>query len=122
MDTKSGIRGIEPVLPSQNIIRDVEWYEQYTGFEYSSGDKMYAVLKRESQFIHLQWHAGNDDDPLLDGSVIKIFVHDITPFFEEFVKRGTIQSEKLIKNTPWGTHEFSFYDLNKNAIFFVQDV
>ncbi|MFD2565820.1 glyoxalase/bleomycin resistance/extradiol dioxygenase family protein [Pseudotenacibaculum haliotis] len=119
---KSNLRQIEPVLPSQNIKRDIEWYEKHTGFTLAFGDDMYAGLKREHLYIHLQWHADNEQDPLLGGSVIKIFVEDIEPIYKEFVERGTIQPEKLRMNTPWGTHEFGFFDLNKNAIFIVQDI
>jgi hypothetical protein len=72
--------------------------------------------------LHLQWHADTDDDPLLGGSVIRIFVEDIHPVFEELVKRGAVKKENLRMNTDWGTHEFGFFDPNKNAIFFVQDV
>jgi len=113
---------IEPVLPSQNIKRDLEWHKKHTGFEYKFGDEMYAGIHRNGLYIHLQWHADTKEDPLLGGSVIKIFVKDIQPIFEEFVKRGTIAKNKLHKNTSWGTHEFGFYDLNKNAIFVVQDI
>lgn len=120
--TSSNFKQIEPVLPSQDIQRDIEWHKTYTGFEYKFGDKMYAGIERDGLYIHLQWHADNEDDPLLGGSVIKIFVNDIQPVFDEFVKRGTIKPEKLRMNTAWGTHEFGFYDLNKNAIFVVQDI
>lgn len=113
---------IIPVLPSADIEKDLKWYEKHTGFKFAFGDKMYAGLKRDNLEIHLQWHADTKDDPLLGGSVIKIFVDDIQPFFEEFVDKGTITKEKLNRNTPWGTHEFGFFDLNKNAIFFVQDM
>lgn len=113
---------ISPTLPSQDIDRDVAWYENYVGFELLHKDAMYAVMKRENFCIHLQWHADTEDDPLLGGSVIKLFVKDIQPMFEEFLERQTISPEKLRRNTPWKTHEFGFYDLNKNAIFVVQDV
>lgn len=113
---------IEPVLPSQNIDRDVTWYEKHVGFTLVQKDYMYAVLKRDKLYIHLQWHADTDDDPLLGGSVIKIFVKNIQPVFEEFVKRGTINKDKLRLKTNWNTNEFGFYDLNKNAIFFVEDL
>ena len=53
--------------------------------------------------------------------MIRIFVQNIQPIFDEFVERGTVAADKLRRNTPWGTHEFGFYDLNKNAIFIVQD-
>lgn len=122
MDSKPSIRGIEPILPSQDIERDIQWHNEFTGFAYSFGDKMYAGVKRENQCIHLQWHADNESDPLLGGSVIKIFVHDIEPYVKEFIERGTIQVDKFQKNTPWGTHEFGFHDLNGNAIYFVQDI
>lgn len=121
MHTNPNIRGIEPVLPTTDIARDLEWFEKYMGFIYAFGDNMYSGVVRDQLCIHLQWHANTHEDPLLGGSVIKIFVNDIKPWFDEFVERGTIKPEKLRMNTPWGTHEFGFYDLNNNAIFIVQD-
>ena len=109
-------------MPSQDIDRDVDWYEKHMGFQAIIKDHMYAVLKRKNLFIHLQWHADTEDDPLLGGSVIKIFVKNLQPIFEEFVKRGTIQPNKLRMNTDWNTNEFGFYDLNKNAIFIVENI
>ena len=113
---------ISPVLPSEDIDRDVAWHQKYTGFELVQKDNMYAMLKREHQYLHLQWHADTEQDPLLGGSVVKIFVSDIQPYFVEFLQRGTIQNDKLRLNTPWGTHEFGFYDLNNNALFVVEDL
>ena len=82
----------------------------------------YVRCAEKKKPIHLQWHADTKDDPLLGGSVIKIFVKNLQPIFEEFVKRGTIKPEKLRLNTNWKTNEFGFYDLNKNAIFIVEDI
>ena len=53
---------------------------------------------------------------------IKIFVKNIQPIFEDFIQRGTITKEKLQLKTSWRTNEFGFYDLNKNAIFIVEDI
>jgi hypothetical protein len=113
---------IIPVLPSQNIERDIAWYRDKTGFEAYYSDKMYAIIYRENLVIHLQWHADTPDDPLLGGSVIRIFVKNIELLFEEFVERGTVSKDKFVKNTPWGTNEFGFYDLNNNAIFVAEDL
>ncbi len=110
-----------PVLPSLNIERDVSWYQQKMGFEVLFVDKMYAVLYRENLCLHLQWHADTEDDPLLGGSVVRIYVKNIQPLFDEFVKRGTIASDKFLTNTTWNTNEFGFYDLNQNAIFIMED-
>src|SRR6476661_3806322 len=105
------IFGIIPVLPSADIARDIEWYKEKAGFEIRYSDNMYAVLYRESICIHLQWHANTENDPLLGGSVIRIFVKDIQPLFEEFIERGIIRRQSFLPNTPWNTREFGFHDL-----------
>ncbi|MCB1024342.1 MAG: glyoxalase/bleomycin resistance/extradiol dioxygenase family protein [Acidobacteria bacterium] len=112
---------IVPVLPTSDMTRDAEWYEKFTGFKSVWHDDMYGIFRRGEHEIHLQWHADTEDDPLLGGSVIRIFVDEIRPIFEEFVERGTVGTEKLLLGTAWGTNEFGFYDLNNNAIFIVQD-
>ncbi len=119
---KTKLLHITPVLPSTNIKRDVDWYKTKTGFTPIYFDEMYAVLIKDNLHIHLQWHANTKDDPLLGGSVIKIFVEDIEPIYLDFVKRKTITKEKLKINTPWQTNEFGFFDLNKNAIFIVESL
>lgn len=118
---KTRFLSMVPVLPSQDIERDVAWYQKHLGFEPFFGDHMYAGIKRGDMEIHLQWHADTDDDPLLGGSVVRIFVENIEPIFREFVERKTVTKDKLRLNTPWGTNEFGFYDLNQNAIFLVAD-
>lgn len=122
MKTLNNLSGIVPVLPSANLERDVKWYNDFTGFESYFIDKKYAGLSRDGLKLHLQWHENNADDPLYAGSIIRIFVHDIQSIFNEFVERGTVGIEKLMRNTPWSTHEFGFYDLNNNAIFLVQEI
>ena len=113
---------IIPVLPSSDIARDIEWYKEKTGFEAAFSDKMYAVLLRDNLCIHLQWHSDTKDDPLLGGSVIRIYSKNIKPLFDEFVERGTVKPNKFIFKTPLGTNEFGFFDLNQNAIFVMEDV
>lgn len=113
---------IIPVLPSRDIARDVAWYKEKTGFELYYADRMYAVLYREKLVIHLQWHAGTEDDPLQGGSVIRLTVKNIKPIFEEFIQRGTVTRDALRTNTPWKTNEFGFFDLNRNAIFIMEDL
>jgi hypothetical protein len=113
---------IIPVLPSSDIARDIVWYEEKTGFKTIFFDNMYALLQRDNLCMHLQWHVDTEEDPLLGGSVIRIFVKNIRPLFDEFVARGTVNKNKFVANTPWQTNEFGFFDLNKNAIFVVEDL
>lgn len=72
-------------------------------------------------WLHLQWHADTTDDPLLGGSVIRVYVRNIQPIFEEFLIRGTVTKEKFRTQTPWNTNEFGLHDLNNNAIFIMED-
>jgi len=115
------ILNIIPVLPSADISRDIEWYKERAGFEARYADKMYAVLYRGDICLHLQWHADTENDPLLGGSVIRIDVKNIRSIFDEFVARGTVDVNGLRENTPWGTNEFGFFDLNRNAIFVMEE-
>jgi hypothetical protein len=119
---KTEFLGIIPVLPSADIARDVAWYKEKAGFELIFSDSMYAGLYRDGIFIHLQWHADTESDPLLGGSVIRINVKNIKPMFDEFVQRGTIAPDAFKANTPWNTNEFGFFDLNRNAIFIMEDI
>jgi hypothetical protein len=116
------IFGIIPVLPSADISRDIAWYREKMGLEVKYSDKMYAVLYRENICIHLQWHSDTEDDPLTGGSVIRIDAKNIKPLFDEFLQRGTVEQNAFKANTPWGTNEFGFFDLNKNAIFVMEDI
>ena len=113
---------IIPVLPSANIERDVAWYKEKAGFEELFSDSMYACIYRDNIYIHLQWHADTQSDPLLGGSVIRICVKNLEPLFNELVQRGTVTANALKTNTPWRTNEFGFFDLNKNAIFVMEDI
>lgn len=120
--SNSNIKAVIPVIPTSDMARDIKWYHEKAGFTPLFGDDAYAGIGRDGISIHLQWHADTDDDPLLGGSVVKIFVKDVRSIFDEFVKMETVSPDKLNLNTPWGTHEFGFYDPNGNAIFFVEDI
>ncbi len=40
---------------------------------------------------------------------------------DELVIRGIVTQDKMKTNKPWKTNEFGFYDLNRNAIFLMED-
>jgi catechol 2,3-dioxygenase-like lactoylglutathione lyase family enzyme len=106
-----------PVLPSANIERDVKFYVDGLGFDQVFADEMYALLRRQDLELHLQWHADTDDDPLLGGSVIRIISADVDAWYATVVERKIITPNHEPKQTAWGTYEFGFFDLNKNAVF-----
>jgi len=112
-----------PVLESADIARDVAWYKEKAGFELSfSHEKMYAGLNRDDLEIHLQWHAGTEEDPLSGGALLRMDVRNIKPLFEEFKRRGTVKEIDFRENTPWGTNEFAITDLNSNVIIISEGI
>ena len=117
--TKTKFIGVIPVIPSANIDRDLKWYEVKAGFTTSFVGDGYAGISRENIHIHLQQHADTEEDPLIGGSVVKVFVDNIQPLFDELVERGTIFKDDL-RQTAWKTSEFGFYDLNRNAVLVVE--
>ena len=119
MQLSNNIQALIPVLPSSDISRDVDWYNQMLGFQAIYIEDGYAVLGRDAFRIHLQWHANTVTDPIV-GSFLKIVVQDIQLSFDHFSGPLQLKPEQLQRHTPWNTHEFGCYDLNKNAIVFVQ--
>lgn len=118
---------VNPILPSADVERDIKWYDEKLGFRctYNSGvyedskPLNYAVLSRQDIFIHMQFQYP-EDLAKMRGFQIRIQVENITPIFEEFKAKGVVKELRM--NTPWGTSEFGFYDLNKNGIFFYEDI
>ncbi len=117
---------ISPILPSSDVVRDIKWYEEKLGFKlgynsgmYEEGTINYAVLNRQEISLHMQFQFP-EDMAKMTSFQIRIEVDNILPIFEEYKSNGVVK--ELRKNTPWGTTEFGFYDLNKNAIFFFEDL
>lgn len=106
-----------PVLPSADVARDVNFYVKGLGFQEIFSDSLYALLRRQNLELHLQWHADTAEDPLLGGSVVRLITNDVDEYYKIVVDHGIISPNHLPKKTPWGTYEFGFFDLNKNAVF-----
>ena len=122
MSNETNFLGAIPVLPTSNLERDVKWYKEQLGFHVNFQNEGYGGVSRGGVYLHFQEHSGTEDDPMLDGSVLKIFVKDISLIYNDLLEKGTITDSQLHKNTPWKTHEVGLFDLNKNAIFFVEVV
>jgi hypothetical protein len=83
---KTEILNTIPVLPTSDVERDIAWYKEKMGLEVYFSDSMYAVLFRENLCLHLRWHADTEDDPILGGSVVGIYVKIFNHFLKSFCK------------------------------------
>jgi len=111
-----------PVLESGDIKRDAQWYSDQLGFEVLFQDDHYAVLRHGAASIHLQWHAGTEQDPLNGGAVVRFLLEDVGPYFTNLKSKGLVEDAQLKEKTPWNTTEFALFDANKNALIFTQDL
>lgn len=114
-----------PVLASQDVEKDIAWYEDKLGFKnvYDSSDYgevpiNYAVLRRQNLFLHLQFQYPKD----MTRTDVRIEVNNIVPLLEEYKAKGLIPADMVLSKTPWNTIEFGLFDLNKNRITFLEDV
>ena len=81
METNTEFNSVIPVLPFSNIESDIIWYKEKIGFEAFFSDNMYTLLQRDNLCISLPWQADTEDNSLLGGSVIRVFVKNIESHF-----------------------------------------
>lgn len=116
---------VHPVLPAKNVAEAIDFYTNKLGFELvfkdEENDPKYAGIRRKTVELHLQWHEEKDF-----GSVEKLAFHfvieDIDALFEEYKDFDFFGMDDSPGKTAWGTYEFSFYDLNNNALFFYRNL
>jgi uncharacterized glyoxalase superfamily protein PhnB len=114
------LKQVQPVLPSQNVSAAVDFYVQKLGFTCHRlvlEHPAYAVIQRDGVEIHLQWH-----DPaewaVGDRPMLRFLVSDLQSLFREFSTAGVLHEGMILRETPWGTREFAFYDLDRNGLTF----
>ena len=119
------LKYLSPVLSSEDISRDIEWYQEKLGFKnvydssaYQKGKVDYAVLGRDNLFIHLQFQFPND----MTSTDIKFEVENIEALYKELLDTGIITEKNINRKTSWNTSEACFFDLSGNRITFLQDI
>ena len=115
---------VNPVLPSQNVALAVEFYVKKLGFSLAfqdSDEPKYAGVERDDVKIHLQWHAAEEWD-LADRPMLRFLVADVDALFDEYKDKGVFHANTALRDTPWGTREFAFFDGDKNGLTFYRNL
>lgn len=123
--TKAKFVDVNPVLPVRKVAAAIEYYVDKLGFTLlfkdSEKDPRYAGVKRDDVELHLQWHDPaefeNVEKPLL-----RFIIDDVDKLFEEYEKMDVFHARTTLRETPWGTREFAFYDPDKNGLTFYRDL
>jgi len=121
------IKEVNPVLPARNVSDAVEYYINKLGFHLLFQDDQhnpqYAGIKRDGVELHLQFQFEEDFKAGRAGqAMLRFSVDDPDELFVEYKDMQIFHERTQLKNTPWGTREFSFPDLNGNGLTFSQDV
>jgi len=114
---KGYLKQIHPVLPVKNVSKAVDFYVNNLGDEPS-----YAGVSRDGIEIHLQWHDEKEWTTGIDRPMLRIYVDHIQQLFDEYKTKAIFHQNTSLKETPWRTKEFAFYDLYSNGLTFYRDL
>ena|ERR1043166_1876347 len=108
----------QPILGTRDIKRAIEFYTQRLGFQLAFADKNdppnYIGFRRDAVELHVQFQFEHEMGTIR----LRFLVEDPDALFKEYGERGVECSATGIRDTPWGTREFAFYDLDRNALTF----
>ena len=125
--TSVQFRAIHPVLPVRDIETAVQYYVERLGFHLAFRDRSaastYVGLRRDSVELHLQWHDEADFKDVEAGTLmLRFFITDPETLFDEYRTKGVFHNQTQLRDTPWGTREFAFFDLNGHGLTFYRDL
>ena len=111
---------VHPVLPCRDVPAAIAYYVDKLGFSLTFQDASepgYAGVTRDDVQLHLQWH-----DAAEWGSVekpsLRFLVSDVDALHEELSHKGVFHESTQLRDTPWGTREFAFFDPDQNGLTF----
>ncbi len=116
---------VQPVLPTRDVPDAIEFYVDRLGFTLafldSEDDPRYACVRRDAVELHLQWHDPAEWDRV-ERPMLRFVVPDIEGLYREYRDRDVFHGRTTLRDTPWGTREFAFYDRDMNGLTFYRDL
>ena len=121
------LKDVIPILDVRDVDRALRYYVERLGFQiefrYADDPNNYAGVVRDSVCLHMQWQ---HEDHFKQGTAgrlrVRISVSDPDALFEEYRSKGVLDQQMRIRDTPWGTREFGFRDLDGNGLTFYRDL
>jgi catechol 2,3-dioxygenase-like lactoylglutathione lyase family enzyme len=109
---------IHPILGTRDIERALDFYTNRLGFQLAFRDGStptnYAGIKRDRVELHMQFQFEHEMGTIR----LRFYVEDPDALFEEYRTKDVFHDRTQLANTPWGTREFAFYDLDGNGLTF----
>ena len=118
-------REVNPVLPVRDVNNAARYYCAKLGFglrfQDDPQDPKYAGVARDGVRRHLQWHDPTSFREGVDTLILRFLIADVDALSAEYKDQGVFHERTALRDTPWGTREFSFYDLDGNGLTFYCD-
>jgi len=115
-------RQVIPVLPVREVNDAIRYYNEKLGFclrfQDDPQNPKYAGVERDGVLLHLQWHDPVDFRENVDAVMLRFHLADVDALFAEYRDKELFHKPAALRDTPWGTREFAFYDTNGNGLTF----
>ena len=115
----------QPILGTRDMRRAIAFYTQKLGFKLAFGAEgvdaehpNYVGYRRDAVELHMQFQYEQEMSTIR----LRFLVDDPDALFSEYQQRGVECSASGIRDTPWGTREFSLYDMDRNSLTFYRDL
>lgn len=123
-----------PTLPVSDIERGVTFYRDTLGFTVGYRDNEFAIVHRDDIEIHLwaatdeNWGKGDESSPVVSGAEsfiagtasCRVGVAAVDALHASFHQHGIIHPNAPLRDTEYGTREFTVLDPDRNAIAFFE--
>ena len=112
-----------PIMGTRDMRRAIGFYTEKLGFKLAFGAQgvepdaehpNYVGYRRDAVELHMQFQFEHE----MSTTRLRILISDPDALFHEYQQRGVECSPNGVRDTPWGTREFSLYDLDRNSLTF----
>ncbi len=106
----------EVSLNTNDVVALANFYKKLLGIENNSNDETHQVLICEETQLSI-YNDGSHKNNNNRNISLAFTVEDITAEYQKLLEMGVEIIEKPVKR-PWGATNMSFYDLDRNIIYF----
>lgn len=123
-----------PAMPVKDVEQSAAFYRDKLGFTLAHHNGGFAILRRDAVEIHLWsasdegWRERGPSSPVVSGAEsfiagtasCRVGVEGIDELHGDLQPLGILHPNAQLRDTPWGTREFSVVDPDNNAIAFFE--
>ncbi len=117
-----------PIIGTRDMRRAIAFYTEKLGFalafrtdpgvELDAEHPNYVGYRRDAVELHMQFQYPHEMGTIR----LRLLVEDPDALYAEYRARGVECSPNGVQDRPWGTREFSLFDLDRNAFTFYRNL